>query len=237
MRHTGRTLAMGHVMKHQQRRRIRHIGPLVLAVVTMGGGCSKPKPTIVLDGWWSTDYAKNSCTSANQWYRESATAIAQLGCAVVTACPEMMPRVDACRGDPALEVRGFETELATQLAADPRCSGVRFGMFSPLTLTRPSRPWSGGRTGVCCSTSSPELGSNHGTWCAVQTSTRSRRARAIQRRLPPRCARWLRNAAHSCSATDSAVTPEAARPNTLQPRGAGVDRCRAFLAGGGHDTL
>jgi len=32
--------------------------------------------------------------------------------------------------DPALEVRGFETELSMQLAANAECSGVRFVTFS-----------------------------------------------------------------------------------------------------------
>lgn len=109
---------------------MRHIAPLVLALAATVMGCSKPKPTIVLDGWWSTDFAKNACIQANQWHRENAALIAQLGCSAVTACPEMMPRVEACVGDPALEAREFETELATQLAADPRCKGVRFVTFN-----------------------------------------------------------------------------------------------------------
>jgi hypothetical protein len=101
-----------------------------LVVAATFVGCSKPKPTVVLDGWWSTDFAKNGCTQANQWHRENASLIAQSGCAAVTACPEMMRRVEACVNDPALEVSGFEIELSTQLAGDPRCSGVRFVTFN-----------------------------------------------------------------------------------------------------------
>ena len=109
---------------------MRHIGPLVLAVVATSMGCSKPKPTIVLDGWWSTDFAKGACTQANEWHRSNAALITQVGCSAVTSCPEMMRRVEACVSDPALEVRGFETDLATQLAADSRCNAVRFVIFN-----------------------------------------------------------------------------------------------------------
>jgi len=91
--------------------------------------CGKPKPTVVLDSWWSVDYAKTACAQANQWNRENASLISQVGCSAVTACPEMMPRVEACGSDPSPEVLGFETELATELAANPGCSGVRFVTF------------------------------------------------------------------------------------------------------------
>ncbi len=100
--------------------------PFVAAMFT---ACGKPKPTVVLDSWWSVDYAKTACAQANQWNRENASLISQVGCSAVTACPEMMPRVEACGSDPSPEVLGFETELATELAANPGCSGVRFVTF------------------------------------------------------------------------------------------------------------
>lgn len=103
---------------------------MVLAVLATCVSCSKPKPTVVLDRWWSTDFAKETCRQANNWHRENAEFIARFGCPSVTACPEMMPRVEACALDPTPEVLGFETELATQLAADSRCSAVRFVIFN-----------------------------------------------------------------------------------------------------------
>jgi hypothetical protein len=112
---------------------MRHIGPLVLILAATVMGCSRPKPTIVLDAWWSTDFAKNTCTQADQWHRENAEFIAQVGCSEVAACPEMMRRVEACAVDPAGGVREFETELATQLAADSRCNAVRFVIFNGPT--------------------------------------------------------------------------------------------------------
>jgi len=126
-------LGMKNVMERQRYECMRHIAPLVLAVAAIGISCSKPKPTVVLDSWWSTDVARTACMQANQWRRDNAALVAQVGCAAVTACPEMMARVEACVADPALEVRGFETELATQLAADPRCDAVQFVIFNGPT--------------------------------------------------------------------------------------------------------
>ena len=108
---------------------MRHRLWLVPFVALTLTACGKPKPTVVLDGWWSVDYAKTACTQANQWHHDNASLISQIGCSAVTACPEMMPRVEACRSDPAPEVLGFETELATELATDSGCSGVRFATF------------------------------------------------------------------------------------------------------------
>ncbi len=42
----------------------------------------------------------------------------------------MIRRVEGCTVDPVQKVREFETELATQLAADPGCSAVRFVRFN-----------------------------------------------------------------------------------------------------------
>lgn len=102
---------------------------LIAAVILVSISCSKPKPTIVLDRWWSIDFAKNACEQANQWHQQNAALIAQVGCEAVTSCPELMPRVEACISDPAIEVRDFETELATQLAADPNCAAVQLVIY------------------------------------------------------------------------------------------------------------
>src|SRR5690348_2432675 len=53
-----------------------------------------------------------------------------VGCDSVTSCPEMMPRVNACLRDSTSEVRGFDDELATELAANPQCKGVRLAWYN-----------------------------------------------------------------------------------------------------------
>jgi hypothetical protein len=54
----------------------------VLFLVLMGVlvSCSKPKPTVVLDGWWNVDYAKGVCSNAKKWMKENLVLINQLGC-------------------------------------------------------------------------------------------------------------------------------------------------------------
>ena len=102
---------------------------LVPFAVCLFASCGKPKPTIVLDGWWNVDYAKTACAQANQWNRDNAALISQVGCSSVAACSEMMPMVEACASDPSPQVLEFQTELATELASDLACSGVRFVTF------------------------------------------------------------------------------------------------------------
>jgi hypothetical protein len=78
------------------------LATVVLATVIVAAGAVKSsvvaqsnEPVVVIDSWWSVDYAKNLCS-----------------------------RTNACSVDPAAEALNFEDRLATQLAANPRCSGV-----------------------------------------------------------------------------------------------------------------
>lgn len=95
---------------------------------------------VVLDSWWSLDYAKNSCEQATEWYRGSRDDIKQLGCDAVTSCQENMPRVNACQIDPGQEeVRIFFAQLATQLAINAQCKGVQIVRYDgPNSATSPA---------------------------------------------------------------------------------------------------
>jgi hypothetical protein len=90
---------------------------------------SKPKPFVVLDGWWNADFAKETCARANNWRGENAALISQVGCDKVTSCREMAVIVEACMHDPVQQVREFEAELTTQFAADAECSSVQLVYF------------------------------------------------------------------------------------------------------------
>ncbi len=75
---------------------------VALATVIVAAGVVKSsvmaqsnEPVVVLDSWWSVDYAKNKCS-----------------------------RTNACSVDPAAEALNFEDRLATQLTANRYCSGV-----------------------------------------------------------------------------------------------------------------
>lgn len=101
-----------------------------LLTVAVLASCAKAPPTVVLDSWWNTDYAKNTCSAATSWYNQNAALISKVGCSSVTSCKDMMPRVNACRFDNTGGVHDFETSLATAFAANPKCSGVSFVKFA-----------------------------------------------------------------------------------------------------------
>ena len=85
-----------------------------LAIASMS---CKPKPTIVLDGWWLIDYARNACASVNASVRSGQA--------------DLIPsaKIAACAGDPVSEARQFEYELAAEFAANPLCHNLRFDSF------------------------------------------------------------------------------------------------------------
>jgi hypothetical protein len=101
--------------------------PLLLIVALVG--CNKPKPVVVLDGWWNADYAKEACRHANEWHRENAALISEVGCDKAASCREMMPVVEACVLDPVQGVRIFEDELETAFASDSKCGSVQLVRF------------------------------------------------------------------------------------------------------------
>jgi hypothetical protein len=109
--------------------RMRQLFGAVVLSALIGTACSEDSNRtdriVVLDSWWSLDYAKNSCEQATEWYRGSRDDIKQLGCDAVTSCQENMPRVNACANDPGPEVLQFFDQLAAQLASNTQCKGIQ----------------------------------------------------------------------------------------------------------------
>ena len=109
--------------------RMRQLFGAVVLSALIGTACSEDSNRtdriVVLDSWWSLDYAKNSCEQATQWYRGSRDDIKQLGCDAVTACQENMPRVNACANDPGRAVHQFFDQVAAQLASNTQCKGIQ----------------------------------------------------------------------------------------------------------------
>jgi hypothetical protein len=105
---------------------------------------------LIIDSWWSGDYAKSGCDQAKAVVDADRSLINQLGCDAVTACPEVMPRYTACRlaPDPAAVAHRFEDALMTQFSINPRCKGATFGRYygpnsKPSTAqATTNRPWS-----------------------------------------------------------------------------------------------
>src|SRR5215813_11054102 len=111
---------------------------LVVALVAVAGEgrvfAEQSSPTVVLDSWWSGDYAKNGCEQSKKFMEENRRLVYQFGCEAVTACPEMMPRYSACTlafSGPAAVAHGFEDELITQFAMSSSCKGVTVARYGP----------------------------------------------------------------------------------------------------------
>lgn len=101
-----------------------------LLMVVVIGGCSHSAPTVVLDGWWNTDYARGECQSAKTWQHQNLVLVSQVGCSRVTSCTEMMSVVDACQSDNSGGVGDFQNNLATEFASNPACASVKFVVFA-----------------------------------------------------------------------------------------------------------
>ena len=108
----------------------------ILQIIAAFGANAAPQPTVVIDGWWNADYAKEVCRGVDVWAKQNKELIKRVGCENVNSCPEMTAQVEACVGDPVSEVRNFERELTTQLAINTDCVGVRIVNFSDPAHTR-----------------------------------------------------------------------------------------------------
>lgn len=85
----------------------------MLTIIAVGVAHAN-QPTVVIDGWWSSDYAKNGCEQATSWMNENRSLINREGCDAVTACTDVMPRYVACTTSAvgaAGEARNYETDL------------------------------------------------------------------------------------------------------------------------------
>jgi len=109
---------------------------LVVALVFVGPIAARAEPVVVVDGWWSGDFAKAGCEQAKKYMQENRSLINQFGCDAVTACLDMMPRYTACTvGDPVAVVQNFETDLMSQFAINPACRGATFFRYHGPSVT------------------------------------------------------------------------------------------------------
>jgi hypothetical protein len=103
---------------------------ICMLITTVLCGCGGQAPTVVLDGWWNTDYAKNACSGAAEWYKQNNALITQVGCNRVTSCQEQMSVIDACRFDPSGGLVAFQHSIETAVASNPACHGINFVQLS-----------------------------------------------------------------------------------------------------------
>jgi hypothetical protein len=103
---------------------------LVTALGVVGPANARSEPIVIVDSWWSGDYAKGGCEQAKSFMKQNKSIIKQVGCEAVTACPDVMPRYTACMvSDPSAAARSFEDELMTQFAVNRDCKGATFARF------------------------------------------------------------------------------------------------------------
>ena len=111
-------------------RKIRSLLATLLSAATLG--CRDDGPRIViLDGWWSRDFAAHACAQALSGQGEQGGPIAQAGCEAVQGCPPAMPAMPAmpallaCASDGARTLaKTFDRRVLRALAGEPACAGV-----------------------------------------------------------------------------------------------------------------
>jgi hypothetical protein len=86
---------------------------------------------VVMDGWWSGDYARKACEQAKApMDDDTMSRIRNFGCGSVAGCPEAMAHLTACTSnDPKLLASQFEDRLMTQFAINPDCKGAAFARY------------------------------------------------------------------------------------------------------------
>jgi hypothetical protein len=102
---------------------------LIVPFANHGARADQRSPNVVIDSWWSADYAQKSCEQAKTFINdETESRIRNFGCGAVAACPEAMARLVACTSgaDPKAQAHTFEDRLMTQFAIDPSCKGAAF---------------------------------------------------------------------------------------------------------------
>jgi hypothetical protein len=90
---------------------------LFASIVIFAASAASADQAVIIDGWWSKDYAKESCRLAKA-----------LGCENGTACSS---QVAACsHGDADGEVANFLAEVRLKMAQSQSCDNVTVALFS-----------------------------------------------------------------------------------------------------------
>jgi len=104
---------------------------LTMPFATVDARAARRNAAVVIDGWWSGDYARKICEQAKSFMNdETASRIRNFGCGAVPDCPEMMTRLDACAAaDPKAQASRFEDRLIRAFAVDPGCKDAAFAHY------------------------------------------------------------------------------------------------------------
>jgi hypothetical protein len=105
------------------------VGCLMVTVAHHRALADQRSPNVVIDSWWSADYAQKSCEQVKTLINdETESRIRNFGCGAVPECPEAMARVAACASGvaPKAQAHAFEDRLMTQFTTSPDCKGAAF---------------------------------------------------------------------------------------------------------------
>jgi hypothetical protein len=105
---------------------------LIAPVANGDARAARRNPAVVVDGWWSGDYAQKACEQAKSFPdQETESRIRNSGCGAIPGCPEMMARSAACTAasDPKAQASRFEDRLMREFAAAPTCKGAAFARY------------------------------------------------------------------------------------------------------------
>jgi hypothetical protein len=113
---------------------------LTVPFTSISAWADQHNAAVVVDGWWSGDYARKACEQAGAFMDDDTMSrIRNFGCGAVAGCPEAMAHLSACTsGDPKLLASQFEDRLVTQFATSPDCKGVAFARYYGPDAKEPS---------------------------------------------------------------------------------------------------
>jgi len=121
--------------------KLKALGATLLMVTTVGACRTESPKVVVLDGWWTPDFAQGTCDLAASWLKENRHLINQIGCENVPACREVMRLYTACTArDPKEQAREFEEVIKSEFAKSTSCGGIVFARHG-RAATEPPNPW------------------------------------------------------------------------------------------------
>src|SRR5689334_24278701 len=105
---------------------------VTLAYARVAARAEGRNAAVLVDSWWSADYASKACDQAKSFLDDDTMSrIRNFGCGAVVGCPGMMARLTACTsaGDPEAKASRFEDRLMTQFTTSPACKGAAFARY------------------------------------------------------------------------------------------------------------
>ena len=114
---------------------------VIVPFTTIDARAGRRNLAVVIDGWWSADYAGKACEQAKSFMNDDTMSrIRNFGCGAVDGCPEGMAQLAACTSghDAKTLAHQFEDRLVRQFASSPACKGAAFARYDGPDAKPPS---------------------------------------------------------------------------------------------------